>query len=540
MNKPEANEKEAILGNILNMLSVFQKKFEDHKQSLYEMEQESEAKTAEELRKPKKDAEKLKVDDEKEIKKSSSLVKTLVTTFFVGLFATLPMLIRLFNDSKDFILSFPEKCMKIYSNVANKTVELLNEYVIDPFTDIIKVKIPAITNTISIIIGDSIQSILYVPLSIMNQAQVYIEEAKLNIVSRLLNIMVDYRISAFIPLESLQTKLEENKLKYIKKIEVLNEEQKQRQIEIEAAKGTSYKDVYTQEVTSKEQQVSEQQKQPEKPEAKPEKPTKEAKDPGEILKESDSSDLLKFASKNDSGVNVDKIHPELKRRVTAVAAAIKEQTGQKLIITSGYRSNEKQKELWEAKVREYGGDTSLPYPYGLSSQTISQIRWKVAPPMPIGKGSLHFKGLAMDLNSKQLNTFAGSRGSSTGWLEKFGLIRPIPGEDWHVQLDGTPPSSDNPDNPGSPVQVANDDANKSIKLADGKTEPVNKGNNITKASMEAKIEKPEPEDVVIVQQENEQQSQSLPATKPGSYKGVPEQKKTNNAALLYKNVMEAA
>ena len=114
---------------------------------------------------------------------------------------------------------------------------------------------------------------------------------------------------------------------------------------------------------------------------------------------------------------------------------------------------------------------------GLDKASIDKAaaKKKVAEPMPPlgqGKGSFHLKGLAIDINSKGadgLNALAGPRDKPTGWLESFGLTRPVVGEDWHVQGTGLPPTPDNPVNPGSPTLVAGKDG-KPTNLATGKSE----------------------------------------------------------------------
>jgi len=148
-----------------------------------------------------------------------------------------------------------------------------------------------------------------------------------------------------------------------------------------------------------------------------------------------------------SGVDTGGLNPELTKRIAMMASAFKEQTGKTLIVTSGFRSNEKQKQLyddWKAG--------------RLKAPAVAEP----APPLGKGKGSLHSSGLALDIAAggpskappdRDLNVLAGTRSSPTGWLEKFGLVRNVPGEDWHVQLAGTPPTADNPQNPGQPVAV---------------------------------------------------------------------------------------
>ena len=163
-----------------------------------------------------------------------------------------------------------------------------------------------------------------------------------------------------------------------------------------------------------------------------------------------------------SGVDLTGIHPEFEKRLVAMASAFKEETGKKLLITSGYRSNEKQAELFRAKVAELGGNEAAA----------AKLVARPMPPLGTGKGSFHLKGLAIDINSKGpggLNALAGSRDNPTGWLEKFGLIRNVPREDWHVQPSGTLPTADNPENPGAPTLVAGKDG-KPMDLASGKKE----------------------------------------------------------------------
>ena len=165
-----------------------------------------------------------------------------------------------------------------------------------------------------------------------------------------------------------------------------------------------------------------------------------------------------------SGVDMSGLHPEFQKRLTAMATAFKEQTGKKLLVTSAYRSNEKQAELFNAKLKEFGGDRA-------------KTRKKVAEPMPPlgkGRGSFHLKGLAIDINSKGpagINVLAGDRENPTGWLEKFGLTRPVKKENWHIQPIGTLPTADNPVNPGAPTLVAGKDA-KPMNLAEGKKESI--------------------------------------------------------------------
>jgi GH24 family phage-related lysozyme (muramidase) len=171
---------------------------------------------------------------------------------------------------------------------------------------------------------------------------------------------------------------------------------------------------------------------------------------------------LSSVVKLDSGVDIGGFATEFEKRVATMAADFKSKTGKTLLVTSGYRSNEKQKSLFDQMVAKLGGDKAA-------------AKKKVAEPMPPlgqGKGSFHLKGLAIDINSKGadgLNALAGPRDKPTGWLESFGLTRPVVGEDWHVQATGLEPTPDNPVNPGSPTLVAGKDG-KPTNLATGKSE----------------------------------------------------------------------
>ena len=165
-----------------------------------------------------------------------------------------------------------------------------------------------------------------------------------------------------------------------------------------------------------------------------------------------------------SGVDVSGLNPDFEKRVAAMAADFKAKTGKSLLVTSGVRSNEKQKELYDKKVAELGGNEAA-------------ARKLVAEPMPPlgkGKGSFHLKGLALDVNSKGaagLNALAGPRTSPTGWLESYGLSRPVANEDWHIQPSGSVPTADNPVNPGAPTLVA-DKSGKPIEVNSGKKETI--------------------------------------------------------------------
>ena len=151
-----------------------------------------------------------------------------------------------------------------------------------------------------------------------------------------------------------------------------------------------------------------------------------------------------------------------------MAAAFKQQTDKMLMITSGYRSNEKQKELYDADLAKNNGKPS----------------GKVAQPMtPLGSGigSVHMKGFGIDINSKGdsgLNVLAGSRDNPTGWLEKFGLIRNVKGEDWHVTIGGAPSTPDD--------AVVTSKSGATIDPATGQSK--GEGLNVGKSSTELAVE----------------------------------------------------
>jgi len=178
--------------------------------------------------------------------------------------------------------------------------------------------------------------------------------------------------------------------------------------------------------------------------------------------------------KLEKDVDISGLNPEFSKRVAVMAAAFLQQTGKKLLITSGFRSNEKQKELYDAWI---AGKLKAP------------IVSKPYPPLGTGKKSSHMVGLAIDINTQGpegINVLAGSREKPTGWLEKFGLVRNVPGEDWHISSSGSPPTPDNPANPGQSIPVPGKDG-KPVDVATGEPEvisptPSTQGSAISSAS----------------------------------------------------------
>lgn len=168
---------------------------------------------------------------------------------------------------------------------------------------------------------------------------------------------------------------------------------------------------------------------------------------------------LSAVMKAQPGVDMN-INKGFEERVAAMASAFKQQTGKTLTATSGRRSNEKQKALWDAKLAQTGS-------------VAATRKWvaEPAPPLGNGRGSAHMFGTALDINSKGpegINELAGKATAPTGWLEKFGLTRPVKNEDWHVQpSDAKLATPDNPNKPGKPIAVP-DKAGKAFDVATGK------------------------------------------------------------------------
>lgn len=137
-----------------------------------------------------------------------------------------------------------------------------------------------------------------------------------------------------------------------------------------------------------------------------------------------NADLNQYVVKKDPGVDLEGLHPNLKKRLAGMAKEYHEKTGKKIQINSAYRDPKQQQELF----------LKIGAP-------------KAAPP---GK-SKHEFGAAFDMNSGDADNAI-----KLGLFDKYGFTRPVKGETWHVEpvenRGGSFP--DNPVTPGAPVIVA--------------------------------------------------------------------------------------
>ena len=179
------------------------------------------------------------------------------------------------------------------------------------------------------------------------------------------------------------------------------------------------------------------------------------------------SGLSSVAKSKDSSVKLGGLNPEFEKRVSAMANAFKEETGQKIKITDAMREEADQQKLWDAIIAANGGEAAVAAKGGgnlLAGARALGLTYKVSPPPSVsGKAGPHMQGLAIDFQPQgipgALNNLAGQKwepapdkktpanktplnNPKESWLEKFGLSRPVPGENWHVQLSGTPPKGD--------------------------------------------------------------------------------------------------
>lgn len=175
------------------------------------------------------------------------------------------------------------------------------------------------------------------------------------------------------------------------------------------------------------------------------------------------------------GVDTSGVVPGFKDRVSLMASKFEEVTGKTLMITSGFRSDEKQLQLWNKKV----GEIKSQHPDWSDEQVTKAARKWVALPMALGgKGSAHIRGIGIDVNSKGASGIQaidgqvvdGQRVTVDQFLAKYGLARPLAHEPWHIQPAGATPLPDNPD-PSSKPLVADAKGN-AVSLESGKPVPM--------------------------------------------------------------------
>lgn len=108
--------------------------------------------------------------------------------------------------------------------------------------------------------------------------------------------------------------------------------------------------------------------------------------------------------KLNKDANIDNLHPRLRQHLLGMAQEYGEATGKSIPINEGFRSYERQAELF----RKYGpGRAARP------------------------GSSLHEFGLALDINTGVMNEL-----EQMGLLRKYGFTRPIKGETWHTEPSG--------------------------------------------------------------------------------------------------------
>lgn len=114
---------------------------------------------------------------------------------------------------------------------------------------------------------------------------------------------------------------------------------------------------------------------------------------------------------------IDGLDPAFRDQVAALISAASREYGGTMVIYSGYRSIEHQRRLYEDALARYGSEREAR-------------RW-VAPP----GGSMHNFGLAVDLrhNGARIEYGQGISNWMTSNLARFGLVRPLSNEGWHVE-----------------------------------------------------------------------------------------------------------
>ena len=117
---------------------------------------------------------------------------------------------------------------------------------------------------------------------------------------------------------------------------------------------------------------------------------------------SDGANGMQFI-RLEPGVTLNGVNPELMKNFLGMVQEYGETTGKSIVVTSGYRSTVQQAALYRRDPK------------------------KAAPP---GR-SLHEFGLALDVNSKDLNEL-----EKLGLMRKYGFTRPVGGEPWHTEAAG--------------------------------------------------------------------------------------------------------
>lgn len=161
----------------------------------------------------------------------------------------------------------------------------------------------------------------------------------------------------------------------------------------------------------------------------------------EPAKQPSSSVSLQAVVKDNSPkftpIDYSGLKPAFEKLLVEMATSYTKETGQKLLINSAYRSNQEQKELYDKWVAsgKKGGVVAKPAAPLKSADGQS------------GAGSPHTSGTAIDIQAKgqAFGKLSGDVDNPSGWLEKFGLTRPVTSEflikqgkdpakreDWHV------------------------------------------------------------------------------------------------------------
>jgi hypothetical protein len=114
---------------------------------------------------------------------------------------------------------------------------------------------------------------------------------------------------------------------------------------------------------------------------------------------------------------IDGLDPTFRANVAALISAAGRELGGTMVIYSGYRSIEHQRRLYNDALARYGSEREAR-------------RW-VAPP----GASMHNFGLAVDLRYNEARVEYGQRVSNwmSSNLARFGLVRPLSNEGWHVE-----------------------------------------------------------------------------------------------------------